>query len=362
MACGLGSTAVATAAVAAPHAARTAARDAGMRPAVTTVTWHGISLKNGWVTGQTSSFKTGNPAYASSGGVVYLTGSVKQQPGKTNPTFARLPLGYRPSHELYITIYTGSDTAPGTLRVDPDGSLNAFGANARTFTSLAAISFPVSGLTWKNLPLHNHWASSQARWNSGTPAYAVKGGIVYLSGSMHRTAGSSHLFAWLPTTLRPAHALYLTVYDYVGTVGEIAIFPTGEMDAFGSLAADFVSLAGIKYPSRLIAMHRLTMASGWKSSQVPYNTGDPSYAVVGPIVYLSGSAHMAGATTALAAMLPPAARPAHVLDLQVYTFQDTFGSVGLIPSPSGWVFAVSTPPGNSETFTSFAGIAYPHSA
>src|SRR5262249_28697291 len=58
-------------------------------------------------------------------------------------------------------------------------------------------------VTWHELNLVNGWVSSQGDWNSGDPSYAISGGVVYLSGSLH--GGISHsVFAVLPKAARPA--------------------------------------------------------------------------------------------------------------------------------------------------------------
>jgi hypothetical protein len=63
--------------------------------------------------------------------------------------FATLPKGNRPTHQLFITVYT-FDGAPGIIIVNTNGVLEALpesGASTDTateFTSLAGVSFPVN--------------------------------------------------------------------------------------------------------------------------------------------------------------------------------------------------------------------------
>src|SRR6266852_5580017 len=85
------------------------------------------------------------------------------------------------------------------------GSTAALAAGSQPDTQAA-----VTSVTWHKLNLLNGWKSSQSTWNTGNPSYAISGGVVYLSGSLHGGAGSSN-FAILPKAARPAHWLYMTV-------------------------------------------------------------------------------------------------------------------------------------------------------
>ena len=112
------------------------------------VTWTSLSLINGWAT-QNGTYGTGNPKVSLQGGIVYLSGSLAQStPG--NATFAILPASFRPSHNLYITVYTNADTT-GTLYIAHSGVMEAYsgtscgsGDAAQCFTSLATVSFPIN--------------------------------------------------------------------------------------------------------------------------------------------------------------------------------------------------------------------------
>jgi hypothetical protein len=110
----------------------------------TKIVFHQLKLSNGWRSSQ-SAFDTGNPAYGTRDGIVYLAGSVHQAK-IGNTEFAVLPKGDRPAHELYITVYTFQGTT-GTLRIEPNGQLLAISStntNSQDYTSLAAVSFPVN--------------------------------------------------------------------------------------------------------------------------------------------------------------------------------------------------------------------------
>lgn len=356
----LGGGAAASAAITAPNGSQIASRVTAARPTVTKVSWHKLALRNGWKSANSKSLPAGNPSYALSGGMVYLSGSLRQPSGSDN-VFAVLPRGYRPSHVLYIAVYTQTDVA-GTLQIDPNGDLRAYNGNAQTFTSLAAVSFGVFKKGWHTLVLHNGWKSSQPQWNSGNPSWAVSGGIVHLSGSLHQASGTNNLVGTLPGAARPTHVLYISVYTFGGSTGTLVIEPDGRVFAYGSQAPSFTSLAGISYATAKIKWHKLTLADNWTSSQGIYNSGDPAYAIVGPIVYLSGSMHQPTGTSGLFGVLPKAGRPAHVLEINVYTFGGTRGSIGLIPNPQGWMFVVSTPQSNAQDYTSLAAISYPRNS
>jgi hypothetical protein len=112
------------------------------------VPWTSLTLINGWAT-ENGAFGTGNPKVSLQGGIVYLSGSLAQStPG--NATFANLPSSFRPTHNLYITVYTNGSTT-GTLFISHGGVMEAYsntscgsGNTAQCFTSLATVSFPIN--------------------------------------------------------------------------------------------------------------------------------------------------------------------------------------------------------------------------
>jgi hypothetical protein len=219
----------------------------------------------------------------------------------------------------------------------------------------------VTGMTWHPLSLLNGWQSAQGQYGTGNPAWAVRNGIVYLSGSMHQASGNSEDFAVLPAAARPAHYLYITVYTLDDTYGRVAIYPDGEMNVFSpnqSQAQGYTSLAAISFPAAAIASTNLTLKNGWQSSQSQWGTGDPGWTVKNGVVNLSGSMHQPSGTSRVAAVLPPAARPAHYLAFIVYTYGGATGEVDI--ETDGTVLAFSpTAHGSAQQFTSLAGISYP---
>lgn len=328
------------------------------RSAAAKIIWHPLHLVNGWKSGSTSSLDTGAPSYAISGGIVYLTGSLRQPHG-ADDIFATLPKGARPAHKLRIETWTHSAT-PGVLFIEPNGMMQTYNGGAQTLSSLATVSFPTAAIKPHGLKLLNHWVSDQPIFDSGAPAYAIIGGVVHLFGALHRTSGDSDLVAVLPQPARPSHNLYLMVYTDAGTVGSLEITPGGSVFAFNGAATAFTSLAGISYPDASTKWHKLSLADSWQSSQSIYDTGDPSYAVIRGVVYLSGSMHQASGNSGLFASLPTAARPAHLLELATYAFDGAFGALRLIPA--GFMFAVSHPQASARSYTSLAAISYPRNS
>ncbi len=116
----------------------------GLSYSVTRSGWHKLPLINLWESLQTMDH-TGTPSYRVSGGVVYLSGAVRQN-SQGNVTLTTLPPAARPAHTLYICTYDIGG-ALGELVIEHDGMVESFGSpqqNAVVFTSLAGISYPVN--------------------------------------------------------------------------------------------------------------------------------------------------------------------------------------------------------------------------
>ena len=228
----------------------------------------------------------------------------------------------------------------------------AFGTGAASANTTA----PATGITWHQLSAINGWHSAQQKYNTGNPRWAVNGGVVYLSGSVLRSSGSSSLFAVLPPQARPSHTMWITVYTLNDTTGTLAITPSGKMFAYSTPSANapgYTSLAAVSFPAKSTAQKKITLLNGWHSEQSVYLSGDPSYTVKNGVVYLSGSLATSG-TNAKFAVLPKAARPAHNEYITVYTFDGTFGT--LLIEPNGVARAYS---GSAKSFTSLAAVSYP---
>jgi hypothetical protein len=126
---------------------QSAASPAG-QAATAGVSWTSLTLVHGWVS-ENAAFGSGNPKVAQQSGIVYLSGSLAQ-PGGGSDVFATLPSGDRPTHNMWITVYTDGDTV-GSLFIGKDGTMEAFAPGAcgslntaQCFTSLATVSFPVN--------------------------------------------------------------------------------------------------------------------------------------------------------------------------------------------------------------------------
>ncbi len=96
------------------------------------------------------------------------------------------------------------------------------------------------------LKLINGW--SRYSVGTGAPSYGVSDGVVYLSGGMHQTAGSSNEFAVLPKGARPSHTLWIGVYSEATTSAFVEITPSGAMFIGGTDDQFFASLAGVSFP------------------------------------------------------------------------------------------------------------------
>lgn len=323
------------------------------------LTWHPFTLINGWQSASTKELVTGQPAWAYRNGVVYFRGAIRQPNPVGSNTFAMLPKYARPAHKLYIQVYTNGDE-PGILYVGNGGTLKAYDGSAFTFTSLAAVSYPTAAVASHKLTLKNGWTSSQPIYGTGDPSYAISGGVVYLSGSIH-TSGSSQLVTVLPKAARPAHRMFVLVYTFDGIApGWLQINSTGKVYVFGSHAASYTSLANVSYPTVGAKWHNFTLEDGWKSGQATFGTAAPGYAIINGVVYLNGSMSGATATNGLWTTLPAGVRTAaDVLEIEVYTAN---GSAGGIAVTSSLGLVSSMPFSNAKAFTSLAAIAYPQSS
>jgi hypothetical protein len=256
---------------------------------------------------------------------------------------------------LAQAIKAGFATVALTSAVTALGAIVGAGSVSAATAQPAAAA--VSGMTWHQLTPVNGWQSGGAHFGSGSLAWAVRNGVVYLSGSVFPPTGTASEFAVLPAAARPSRVLYITVYTADDTQGFISIYPDGVMYASASPysnAQGYTSLAGISFPAPALAMHKLALQNGWQSSQSQFGTGDPAYSVSGGVAYLSGSLHQPSGTNQILAVLPPAARPAHTMYLSVYTYNGTIGLLEV--DPQGRLYAYD---GGAQQYTSLAGISFP---
>jgi len=214
-----------------------------------------------------------------------------------------------------------------------------------------------SHVTWHKLSLLHGWVSGESTYGTGNPAWAVKGGVVYLSGSVIQRSGTNQVVAVLPPAARPTRVLWISVYTLDDSHGFVTIYPTGELYATAtpqSNARGYTSLAGISYPAGGTKAHKLVLRNGWKSSQSQWNSGDPAYSLINGVVHLSGSLHRASGSNRLFAILPPGARSAHVLYLSVYTYR---GSTGVLKIATNGDMSMYL--GRATAYTSLASITFP---
>lgn len=317
-------------------------------------TWHPLKLLNGWGSASMPKLKTGTPSWALRGGVIYLRGAIKVVGVKLSSTFAHLPTQARPAHNLYIQAYT-DPTAAGTVWVGHDGDLEAFNGQSATFTSLAGVSYPLATIKSHKLALQNGWVSSQSQWGTGDPAYAISGGVVYLSGSLK--SGTETTAFTLPKAARPSHQLLLSVYTNGGTTGVITVTPAGTVFIQGLDSTNFTSLANISYPVAGTRWHHFTLVSGWKSGSALFHTASPAYTIINGVVYFTGTMFDPKGTTGFWTTLPKGVKTAaDVLDFEVYMVNGSSGGIGVTNS---FGLVVSDPFTNAQGCTSLAGIAYP---
>jgi hypothetical protein len=112
-----------------------------------------------------------------------------------------------------------------------------------------------AGVPWTSLSLINGWATENGAYGTGNPKVSLQGGIVYLSGSLAQSTPGSATFAILPSSFRPTHNLYITVYTNGSTTGTLFISSGGVMEAYsgtscgsGDTAQCFTSLATVSFP------------------------------------------------------------------------------------------------------------------
>jgi hypothetical protein len=209
---------------------------------------HALTIGSGWESGQ-SVFSSGNPAYAISHGVVYLSGSLEGTEADPPLGALTLPRAARPKHSMFLTVYTFSGST-GTLVILPTGQLDVYGSEAPSFTSLAGISYPVSSTRWHDLKLYAGWTPSTSPAGAGHPAYAVVNSVIFLTGGAQQPTPGSVVFAQLPRSARPKQEL--SGLTYAGDEGWAAVTSHGhDLYVFSNpagISQTFTSLAGLSYP------------------------------------------------------------------------------------------------------------------
>ncbi len=179
------------------------------------------ALLNGWTA---AGFGNARPGYAiDSLGIVHLRGGLAS--GTSGDEALILPPALRPSHKLWLPIYTGGNSE-GSLVISSGGQVIPTGPEAGSYASLDGVSF-VAGSSPKvkftNATLENGWKYG----GSGTaqPGYAIDSlGIVHLRGSV--AGGSSgHPAFDLPNAFCPTHELTPPIYSYSFTEDILGVSP-----------------------------------------------------------------------------------------------------------------------------------------
>jgi hypothetical protein len=335
--------------------------------------WAPITLVNGWHSEQ-GTYGTGDPSVClEDDGMVYLSGSVAA-PSGSSFEFGTLPVWDWPTRNLYFDVYTLNSTY-GVLRIDTDGTMWAYGGLGKStgYTSLAGVSYPDPAVTQTDLPVQNGWQSADGPYNTGDPAFSISSGIVQLSGSVWRPAGTPPAGAllWnavaLPPQAFPSDNCFNPVtYTFNGGLGHLGIsnnqsWPAGLLYPPGSIfpaSVQYTSMAGISYPAGPVAWQSLPLLNGQD-----YGNGcnGPSYYTSGNVVYLDGNITVPTGFTGEIAVLPPAVRPAHWLYMIASNGNsgsataDKYVTVRIDP---GGGITVITPPGGAAQWVSLSGLSF----
>jgi len=109
------------------------------------ITWHALSLKNGWKAAA-AAYHTGKPEYTVSNSIVYLTG-VASRANQSAPLgeLGLLPKSARPKHDLWFTAFNYAGGGESSIEVGSNGQVVVLGngGDENFFTSLAGIEFPL---------------------------------------------------------------------------------------------------------------------------------------------------------------------------------------------------------------------------
>ena len=331
-------------------------------------TWAPITLASGWQSEQ-GTFDTGDPSYCvEDDGTVYLSGSV----GTYGSSTAGITVGYLPSEAwpanvLYLDVYTLNGTH-GVLRIDTSGVIEAYGGQGDTtqYTSLAGVSYPSASVPQWPIPLENGWQSAQGLYNTGNPALSFSDGVVHLSGSLWRPAGSptpGPMEAASDLTnpsFWPADNCYdPDTYTYGGAMSTISVINGSTAEALfypaGTLFATngrYTSLAGISYPAGgqgAVPWQQVPLLAGQASSS--FFCAGLAFVPIGDDVYFGGDLTLPVGFVGEFAVLPPAVRPAHNL------YMIASDDVAVRIAPDGGVSVINSL-GASQTEISLSGLSF----
>jgi hypothetical protein len=280
-------------------------------------TWTPITLVNSWQS-EDGVYGTGDPSVCvESDGMVYLAGSVGAPHGTSSNEFGVLPQSAWPAHVIYLNVYTYNLTH-GVLEINTHGEMYAYGGTGwpASYTSLAGVSYqaaPASPAQWPvNLPLLNGWQSAEGIWDTGDPAYYISGHIVHLSGSLQNPNGTGDNPAvTIPREAWPDDTCWVIApYAYAGGIGDLELDALTQSYLWAGAETRYVSLAAINYPDGTAQWTELSFLAGNFSE---YCSTPPSYYISGNVVYLTGELSLPDGFNGKIFVLPPGARPSHVL-------------------------------------------------
>jgi hypothetical protein len=324
-------------------------------------TWAPITLQNGWHSEQ-GAYDTGDPSVClEDDGMVYLSGSVAASSGTLTSEFGVLPPWDWPTRNLYFDVYT-LNGSQGVLRIDTDGTMYAYGGGANGYTSLAGVSYPDPAITQTDIPLENGWESADSLYSTGDPAYSVTGGIVHLSGSLWRPAGSPVGVPYggdagvLPSQAVPSDSCFdALTYTYGGSMQRLGIQQsTGTM--FDALDYRYTSLAGINFPTGQTAWQPMTLLNGSVDNYCAYGAAD---FVSGNVVYLTGFLTFPKyGFNGEIAVLAPAARPSHYVYTIAYNDAPGPQYVTLRIDPDGSVWISGPQNGQTGSLVTLSGLSF----
>jgi hypothetical protein len=346
------------------------------------IIWQTITLENGWIS-DNSAYDTGNPSFCENDGMVYLSGSLAVNSAiYGDESFGTLPSGYRPSQNIYLSVYTLGGVY-GVLQIDANGTMFAYDGSATGYTSLAGVSFPAASFSMEPLSLENGWLP--AFNGTGDPSYGIDSNdIVHMTGSIYDANGTPPTppsYLWnsviLPSgTLSADDCADFNVYGFESdsTLGPPSFLDEvenpGEDDPASLSGGNpgFTSLAGISYPAvpeaDWQALYLMNGAEPVTGGIVPDFSCSmaPSVYSVGDVVYLTGLVDLPAGFDGEIALLPESdGLPAHNLYMIASTGQnsttsgDNYMVVEITPAGGVWIWNA---PGNSNDDVELSGLSF----
>ena len=206
-----------------------------------------LTPSNGWTN---APYNTRPAAVRNDAGIVKLQGALS---GGTINTLFTLPTNLRPTSQVYIPVDL-CNARKGRLAINPNGvtSVHTFGwlDDARCFTSLEGVSFPIDGSGFTTMMLQNGWASMPPAWGTRAPMAKNVNGIIHFAGAMS-TLGTNRTAFVLPAAMRPATNIYIPISIGFANQGQLQINYLGEATVVvppcATLPGTFISLEGASF-------------------------------------------------------------------------------------------------------------------